>query len=162
MITVSGVPCALSPREHTALATLARGRRVVEAGALLGGSTITLASTARHVISIDRHSGYSGETWRRYRSNLGRAGVASRVNAWRGEVLALLPLAPADVAFVDLTGDYALTLAAFRATLAPILAVHDCERAYCPGVARAIADSGFTPFGQIDTLALLAKKEPSV
>lgn len=52
------VPTALSLREDACLRHYARGRRVTEAGALLGHSTIQLAQTARGVVSIDRHTGY--------------------------------------------------------------------------------------------------------
>jgi len=43
---IHGVPTALSSREIRALQDLARGRKVVEAGALLGGSTIIMARVA--------------------------------------------------------------------------------------------------------------------
>lgn len=74
------VPTALSRAEARALADQSRDRRVVEAGSLLGGSTLVLASAAREVVSIDRHNGYVGrpnDTYRALRRNLEVAGVGN-------------------------------------------------------------------------------------
>jgi hypothetical protein len=66
------IQTALSNSECTLLRRIAAGRRVVEAGALLGFSTVLLASVAASVVSIDRHEDYGPSTWRPYRSNLVR------------------------------------------------------------------------------------------
>lgn len=148
------VPTAISQREADCLARHARDKRVVEAGALLGASTITLARTAVHVVSIDRHMGYTGDTWAAYLSNLDRAGVRLRVTAIRGEAIAQLPKHDADMAFIDLTGEYGLTLSAINATTAPLIAIHDYQRVRCEGVARAIKTAGLRLVEVVDSLAV--------
>lgn len=133
----------------------AAGRRVVEAGALLGGSTVTLAAVAAHVTSIDRHVGYSGPTLRPYLANLARCGVAGRVTPHVGDAADWLAVTPADVAFIDLTGTYDVTLAALRAVRAPVVLVHDVGRVRCDGVAAAIAAVGGRILEHVDTLAVV-------
>lgn len=149
------IPCALSPRERAVLQRWARWRRVVEAGALLGGSTVTLASVAAHVTSIDRHEGYSGPTLRPYLANLDRYGVRPRVRPLVGDATALLPSVEADVGFLDLTGTYAVTLAALRALRAPVALVHDVGRPHCHGVEAAILTVGGRPLAHVDTLVVV-------
>lgn len=153
----AGIPCALSAAERNLLASMARGRRVVEAGALLGGSTVTLAKVATTVVSIDRHEGYSGPTLRPFLANLDRCGVRSRVDVRVGDAAHLLTSVDADVAFVDLTGTYEVTLAALWAVRAPVVLVHDVDRQRCEGVARAIRMVGGVGLAQVDTLAVLAR-----
>jgi hypothetical protein len=150
------IPCALSLRERTEMVRWARGKRVVEAGALLGGSTVTLASVAASVISIDRHVGYTGPTLRTFMANLYHAGVASKVDVRVGDAIALLPNAPADIAFIDLTGTFDVTLKALQAVRAPIVMIHDTERQRCGGVAQAIKAMGGRALAQVDTLAVVA------
>lgn len=82
------IPTALSSREDQALRRYAMGRVVVEAGALLGHSTIQLARTAKRVTSIDRHSGYTywpNDTLRSFNRNMEVAGVANRVQSIVGD-----------------------------------------------------------------------------
>jgi protein-L-isoaspartate O-methyltransferase len=52
------IPTAVTPREAAVMVTHASGRLVLEVGALLGYSTVTLATTALHVVSVDPHDGY--------------------------------------------------------------------------------------------------------
>lgn len=154
------IPTALSRREDLALQRYARDRRVVEAGALLGHSTIQLAQTAKHVVSIDRHIGYDywrNDTLRAFRRNLTVGGVFQKVDAVVGDAVQMLPRYSADFAFIDLCGTYGGTLAAIRAARAPLIGIHDFERQSCAGVARAVKDSGYAIRERIDSLVILEK-----
>lgn len=154
---IHGVPTALSSREVRALQDLARGRKVVEAGALLGGSTIIMARVAREVVSIDRHEGYTAPTLRQFMSNMDRAGVSNVVRPVVGNAHELLDKHPAELAFIDLTGRLEDTLAALKAVRAPIVAVHDLCRSHCEGVEAAIRASGLHIVGHVDTLAICVR-----
>lgn len=150
-------PSALSARETRLLQHYAHQRRVVEAGALLGYSTIMLARVAARVVSIDKHEGYTTPTLRRYMTNLERASVLPRVTPIVGDAIELLPRHAADLAFIDLTGERELTLAALLAVRAPIVGVHDVTRSRCRGVCDAIRIAGYSSLAHVDTLAILRK-----
>lgn len=153
------IPTALSSREDQALRRYAMGRVVVEAGALLGHSTIQLARTAKRVTSIDRHSGYTywpNDTLRSFNRNMEVAGVANRVQSIVGD-FSLLAHFPAHFAFIDLCGTFANTLAAIRAARAPLIGIHDYERQSCSGVALAVAASGYAIVERVDSLVILRK-----
>lgn len=155
---MTGCPTALSQAETALLQRLARDRTVVEAGALLGYSTIRLAEVSpAPVVSIDRHGGYSGDTKARFLSNLDRAGVRHRVHPVIGEAVAELARTSAAMAFIDLTGEYDLTMNAARAAQTKIVAIHDYGRFNCPGVARAVKDLRWPVVERADTLIVLAK-----
>src|SRR3990167_1887021 len=154
----SGCPTSLSKREASLLQFHARGRTVVEAGSLLGGSTIYLAEVASRVFSIDRHLSYTVPTLRRFKSNLLRAGIADKVDVIVECALSALPRYPADFGFIDLTGQYRITKLALEAIQAPIVGVHDVGRAYCSGVSEAIKMTNFEVIEQVDTLAILRKR----
>ena len=87
------IPTALSPAESMLLQRVARGRRVVEAGALLGHSTIVLASTAASVVSIDKHEGYGPSTLGAWLRNIDRYCVQGLVKLVQGDALVELRLA---------------------------------------------------------------------
>lgn len=157
------IPTALTRREDLLLQKYARDRRVVEAGALLGHSTIQLAQTARTVVSIDRHSGYRywpNDTFRMFLRNLEVMGIARRVTPIVGD-FSLLSRYPADFAFIDLCGTRRNTHAAILATRARFIGVHDFERQSCPGVAQAVADSRCEIVERVDSLVILRKKSGS-
>lgn len=154
---IPGVPSALSPAEVRVLQQLARDRKVVEAGALLGYSTIKLAEVARSVVSIDKHCGYTGPTYRRYMSNLERAGVGGKVAAIVGDATSHLSAYAGDLAFIDLTCTYEVTRAAVLATRTPFVAIHDFERVSCGGVGRLVAELGWPVVERADTLIVLAR-----
>lgn len=157
------IPTALSPREGAALKHYAKGKRVVEAGALLGYSTIQLASSAAQVVSIDHHRGYYywlNDTYRQFKRNLEVAGVSGRVRSIIGDYRKLTEH-PAEFAFIDLDGTYLTTLNAIRMTRAPVVAVHDFERTSCRGVAAAIESSGCLVTERLDSLIIL-KKTPQL
>jgi hypothetical protein len=153
------IPTALSKREDAVLQHYARDKTVVEAGALLGHSTIQLASVAKRVISIDRHCGYQywpNDTLRMFKRNLEVTGVARKVQ-WIVGDCHLLANYRADFAFIDLCGTYANTLAAIRAARAPHIAVHDYERQSCRGVALAVMASGYKIVERVDSLIVLQR-----
>lgn len=153
------IPTALSTREDMALQRYARGRTVVETGALLGHSTIQLAKTADRVVSIDRHSGYQywpNDTLRLFKRNLDVSGVSKKVQGVVGD-FSLMRQYPAEFAFIDLCGTYSISLAALRTAQAPLIGIHDFERQSCRGVGLAIAASGYSVVERIDSLVILAK-----
>lgn len=154
---MTSVPTSMSDRETRLLQFYARDRRVVEAGALLGYSTIQLASVARSVVSIDKHAGYTAPTYRQFRSNLERFGVAHKGTPIVGDALDHLPGHTGDLGFLDLTGHRGLTRAALQACRAPLVAIHDFDRAHCPGVAQAIRDLQLRVVEQVDTLVIVEK-----
>jgi hypothetical protein len=148
-------PSALSPRETDALQRWARARRCVEAGALLGYSTIHMAQVASGVVSIDRHEGYSGPTWKPYLSNLERAGVRHRVLPVKGDVFDALPHVDGDFGFIDLTGTYDVTRKALSLMRAHFVGVHDATRSRCEGVGQALRD--YITLEHVDTLVIAVK-----
>jgi protein-L-isoaspartate O-methyltransferase len=86
LISLPDIPTALSLPEARELARLAEGRRVVEAGALLGFSTVVLARAAASVVSVDRHEGYDAPTLGKFLRNLDRFGVQGRVEVRVGGI----------------------------------------------------------------------------
>jgi protein-L-isoaspartate O-methyltransferase len=150
------IPTAISPIEARFMQEVVRGKVVVEYGALLGFSTIILAEVAAKVISVDRHVDYHGETFIPYMSNLDRYNVRSKVKVIKGDALSHARV-PADVAFVDLTGQYHLTKTLLAALAVPLALIHDYGRPFCE-VGRAVKDAGWTPIGQVETLLLCEKQ----
>lgn len=149
------IPTALTVAESERLEELADDRFVLEAGALLGYSTIVLARVAAHVVSVDPHDGYPADdprpTLDSYLANLKRYDVVDRVTPVLMTLDLALPfLTPEyfDLVFFDLTGEYEDTAQAMRSVehwltggLAA-LAVHDCGHPEWPGVQRAVAEFG--------------------
>lgn len=146
----------MTEAETRLLQRVTRDKHVVEAGALLGYSTIRIAEVARKVVSIDRHEGYTTDTYRRYRSNLQRARVRDRVAVVRAEAVPAIKAAVGDVGFVDLTGQFELTRDALRAMQPRLVLVHDVGRAHCR-VDDAIGAAGFRVVEAVDTLALCVR-----
>jgi precorrin-6B methylase 2 len=154
------IPTAISFRERLALARYARSKRVVEAGSLLGASTLWMEQLATSVVSIDRHEGYGHPTLAIMKNNLMRYGQG-RIEMRVGDALAVLPSVEADVAFIDLTGDQDLTLNVLETLPSSIQVtlVHDCERSRCEGVVRAIQrQASWRQLEQVDTLAILGRR----
>jgi SAM-dependent methyltransferase len=106
-IFAEGVLSAVSRAECERLAQLARGGDVLEIGAYYGRSTITLASVATVVHSIDPHRGGPAEapdTLAPFLENLEAHGVRDRVVVHVAPSTAVLPLFKSesfDVVFVD-------------------------------------------------------------
>jgi hypothetical protein len=137
------IPTSLTRDETCLLQSVSAGRRVYEAGALLGYSTVAIAGVARHVTSVDPHDGYPLDnprpTWDAFRRNVRRAGVADRVSAVRDRFESV-PVPPAvDVAWADMTGERAVT-EAFLAHVnrVPVVALHDYARTNCCGATEAV------------------------
>lgn len=151
------IPTAISPREARFMEELARGKGVIEFGALLGYSTIILARVARHLVSIDLHSGYldpAHTTYKQFRANLSRYLPDLHFpSIIQGDALKYAPLL-GDLAFIDLTGDYYLTKAVLIELGCPLALVHDLHRSKCEGVEQGILDANWEIVGQVDTLAL--------
>jgi predicted O-methyltransferase YrrM len=142
------IPTAISEAERRFMRTIARGKSVVEFGALLGFSTVNLAQVASRLTSVDKHEGYGTPTLAPFMSNLDRYHVSPRFI--QGEALEWASL-DAELAFIDLTGQYDLTRQMLERLRAPFALVHDCHRSYCQ-VDRAIKDAGWHPISQVDTL----------
>lgn len=100
-----GIPSAITAEEAAALAVLAEGCRVLEMGAYEGFSTVTMASVAEHVCSVDWHKGddHSGtyDSWDALRANLRRYGADGSVDARRGRFEDVLPALAAEGAVFD-------------------------------------------------------------
>lgn len=161
----SRIPGWLTAAEARTLMALAAGRDVLELGAYAGRSTVALATTARHVTSIDHHAGDAGtgpaDTLTAFRANLDRFGVAGRVRTIVGPIEAVGPtLADTafDLIFIDSAHDAASVardarLARRVARPGAIIAFHDRHYA---GVRAGMAAVGLDPgrpAGTADTLA---------
>lgn len=137
------IPTALTESETRLLRQVARDRRVYEAGALLGYSTVALAQVAREVVSVDPHTGYPRDdprpTWHPFRRNLRRYGVEGVVRPIRNYFQNVPPLETTELAFADLIGE-AQPVAQFLrlAEHVPIVAVHDYALAGCESATHAI------------------------
>jgi predicted O-methyltransferase YrrM len=154
------IPTAVSRCEAQVLAGYSRDRTVLELGSLLGYSTICMAKGARHVITVDRHTGYDGlpnDSYKSFRSNLDIESVSGRVEAIIGDFHCGKNIVT-DFAFVDLDGTYETTLQAIAVCCAPIVAVHDFDRTHCRGVSRAVRDSGLEVVERVDSLVVLRRR----
>jgi len=149
------IPTAISDREARFLREVARDRSVIEFGALLGFSTVVLADVAGTLTTVDRHNGYTGPTLNQLISNLHRYGVSDRVKVVEGDALLYCDAkhCNADVAFIDLTGQYELTKGVLDGLETRVALVHDYGRPGC-SVDLAISASGYRIVGQVDTLVL--------
>ena len=123
--------------------TVAEGKHVVEAGALLGYSTIALARKAGHVTSIDRHEGYPwwnpSPTLPLFEQNL-KDYAAWNVTTIVGSAEEELPKHRGELAVIDLDGRFETTQKALGAAQCPLLLVHDACRSSCEGVEQALKD----------------------
>lgn len=122
---------SLLPEEHERLRELAAGRAAMEIGSGFGFSTLTIASVATHLWSIDRHDiapgwgnffhgaplpGYEAGTRAKVEENLRRAGLEAKVTILEGMSAAViapgsswafqLSMAGVRLAFVD--GDHSV------------------------------------------------------
>jgi SAM-dependent methyltransferase len=145
----------LSPQEGHALARLAKGKRVLEIGSYLGLSTICMAATAKHVVSVDPHDGrgtpHPQDTLATFRANIERHGVADRVEwiaATFEEANRLHPpvfesFTPFDLIFIDGAHDAESVASDIRHALpllkpGGLLAFHDYRRHCDPGVRESV------------------------
>lgn len=156
-MTLPGCPTALSKAETRLLKRWARNRWVVEFGSLLGYSTISMAQVAKGVVSIDRHQGYSGQTYDRFRSNVDRAGLTHKVVPLIADVMKLRKPIWAEMGFIDLTGGFDITAHSLSKIHAPIIALHDVCRINCRGAEKAMLQSGLKVIDSVDTLVVLGR-----
>lgn len=136
------IPTAMSEAETRFLQATTAGKVVVEAGALLGHTTVAMAQAGALVTSIDLHEGYPQSkprsTLSAFERNLRRYQVKARVETIIGDALSLLPQFVSDLAMIDLDGTRETTEAAMRASRAHHLLVHDAGRQNCWGVGEAL------------------------
>ncbi len=178
----------LSSREADELTKLTTGRRVLEIGCFVGLSTITMAKSASHVVTIDDFRGVPdssrldnrGETTKsespssmraEFFGNIKLAGVAHKVtpivSSWEN-VLSSMDLAKFDVIFHDADHSYQNTYDAGRMLFAnapdtTTICFHD----FCKtdiGVVRAVkmlARETGRPLRRIGTLAIFDGAKPA-
>jgi hypothetical protein len=157
------IPTALTSAETETLATLARGRVVLELGSWLGHSTTIMARVAESVWAVDWHHGDAqsgpGDTLSCYLANLeSHATGCSQVITVVGRFADVLPrLRPGfGLLFHDGCHDAVAVEADLRAALPLIapggtLAVHDWGRY---GVEAGITRLGLRPTRLVDSLAI--------
>lgn len=161
------IPSALTHRETALLQSMAFDRHVLEAGALLGYSTVALAQVAKHVTSYDPHMGYPAArpspTWNIFNHNITCHGVSEQITAHRMSFEECLDFSSYDMAFADMTGRYAITSKFLELTShIPIVGIHDYERNNCHGATNAVNDyilsHKLTRIERVDTLIILHNK----
>lgn len=162
------VPTALTYAEAARLNSEARGKVVLEMGAQFGCSTICLAQSARHVVSVDWHRGdpQAGmhDTLTAYWRNLKEHGIDHKVTVLVDRfdrALGLLRPGMFDLAFIDgchdeeaVQSDIELALPLLRRP--GTILFHDYGRAQFPGVKRQVdrlADRNLSLVNGTDTLA---------
>jgi predicted O-methyltransferase YrrM len=145
----------LLPEEGRALADLARGKRVLEVGSYCGRSTVCIAQTADHVVSVDPHDGRGTPrpkgTFDSLRDNLDRYGLRN-VKTLVGTMTDGTAdfLVPFDLIFIDGAHDADSVRADIKASLpllndGGLLAFHDYRNRpgehdgrWDPGVTQAV------------------------
>lgn len=144
------IPTAVTSEEVAVLRTLARGKRVLEVGSLLGASTVAVAQVAKYVVSIDPHEGYPADNPRPtlvpFLENLERYYVRNKVRVCVGTHDQFFPLfedESFDLVFIDTTGEYDLTRTILEESRRLVewdgaLAVHDCGHPDWPGALDAV------------------------
>lgn len=150
----------LTPTEGAALAALARGKQVLEIGSYCGRSTICLAQTADHVVSIDPHQGdgtpQPRDTYAEFQDNLQRWQLDKNVLSIRQDVGDLAGPGPGDTRFdlVFIDGDHSqpaverdIEFALAHLADGGLLAFHDYrtkpgehDGRWDPGVTQAVND----------------------
>jgi predicted O-methyltransferase YrrM len=166
----------LTTSEGEELARLATGRLVLEVGCWCARSTIWLASTAQHVVSIDWFRGDAFAGWRATmeiaRRNLVQACVMDRVTLVVGDVFRVMPWVTwciPDLVFVD--GDHSPEFTRgvldglARQTRMPVIAVHDYGHPlekFRPAdrVVDAFREREGLAMRLVDTLAILTRPAP--
>lgn len=137
----------LSEKEATWLATLSKGKRVLEIGSYCGLSTVCMARSAEHVTAVDYFDGRCTpnpqDTLTAFRNNIERYGVAGKVSVCHPHEP--YTLQEYDFAFVDGAHDYESVKADIekvRAALAPggLIAFHDYKTPCHPGIEEAVGE----------------------
>ncbi len=163
---MTDIPSAVTDAEAETLRRLAFGGAVLEVGSLLGRSTVALAGVAASVLSVDPHDGYPENdprpTLQPFLENLERAGVRSNVTVCVATAQQALPfLRPQqfDLAFVDCTGHYDVTLAIAELAMPllrfdGVLCIHDFAHPQWPDVSRVVYDLDHN-YWVVDRMAVL-------
>lgn len=150
--------------EGRKLAELAKGKRVLELGSYCGRSTICIAQTAEHVVSIDPHDGRGTpnqtDTHDSFLANLSRYGITN-VNSYR--TTEIQEDEQFDLVFIDAAHDYEnVSKDIERATAVlndnGLLAFHDYRSPNDPGVTQAVDEllaNGGEMISTTDSLAVV-------
>ncbi len=162
------IPSAVSYAECLRLWDAARGKVVLELGAQWGCSTVCMAQSAEHVVSVDWHRGdYQAglqDTLPGFWRNLKEYRVDTKVTVIAGSFEKALPLLRErsfDMVFIDGCHDEAAVANDIMLAL-PLLKrpgmafFHDYGRAQFPGVRRQVdrlADEHLSNVNVTDTLA---------
>ena len=164
VVRIPDIPTSVSHEELAELASLAEGKVVLEIGSLFGGSTVTMAQSAKRVYALDWHRGDihhspDTETMFPFLENLIRWDVRHKVIPLIGrceDVLPMLRLQSFDLVFVDgvhtkdgtyRDGGYALELVKPDG----VVAFHDWG---VYGVTPALNELGLKPDRIVGTLAI--------
>ena len=155
----------LSAKEASALNELARGRRVLEMGAFKGRSTVAMALTAKHVVSVDWHNGDKhvqlGESLTDYRKNIAPYKNIIPIVGRFEQVIPLLSAAKFEMIFIDGQHDFPSVIRDMYFALGfepQVIAVHDWGLFQ---VTAGIQTFKLEPTSVVDTLAIFdATKAP--
>lgn len=129
---------------------------MIEAGALLGASTVVMAEKAARVISIDRHQGYGPSTLNPFLSNVAGFSNVIPVVADARRIIGSLK---GDKYFIDLDGSYETTKAVLEEIPYTLpVAIHDFRRQNCSGVEKAILELDYEVQTVVDTLAVIRRR----
>lgn len=137
----------LLPKEGEWLATLAKGKRVLEIGSYCGLSTVCMGRTAEHVTAVDYFDGRGTptprDTYADFSSNIARYGLTEKVSICHPHEP--FTLKQYDLAFIDAAHDYLSVrrdIERVRKVIAPegLIAFHDYKHPSHPGVEEAVGE----------------------
>lgn len=159
------IPTALTVGETNMLRKLSHDKYCVEAGSLLGYSTVVMSQQAKKMVAIDPHNGYPHyqprPTLDVFKHNLTRCGVSDKVSVVVGLGADHLADYTPDMVFLDLTGFYQDTMECLEASKSRIICCHDYARNGCAGATDAVdvfcRRSGYL-VTTVDTLAIIDTK----
>lgn len=155
----------LTAKEAEALCGLAKGRRVLELGAFKGRSTVAMALSARHVVSVDWHNGDKhvvlGPSLAEYKKNIEPYKNIIPIVGRFEQVVPLLEACKFEMVFVDGQHDFPSVIRDmyFAFGFQPqVIAVHDWGLFQ---VTQGVNTFGIKPTSIVDTLAIFdATKAP--
>lgn len=155
----------LSAEEAHALNQLAKGRRVLELGAFKGRSTVAMALTAKHVVSVDWHGGDKhvkiGPSLEDYKKNIEPYKNIIPIVGRFEQVVPLLEACKFEMIFVDGQHDYPSVIRDMYFALGfepQVIAFHDWGKFQ---VTQGLSAFGIKPTSIVDTLAIFdATKAP--
>lgn len=164
-VTPNGPPIltSVTQAEADCLAMLAAGGQVLEIGSAYGYSTVVLAHSASHLISVDPHLTHN--SYPILLSYLTQYRVADRVDVRRAVSQSVLPNladqgAHFDLIFIDgdhttpgITHDLQWALKLVRP--GGTIAVHDVEETCCCPDVRPVVDAILQTYELVDTMAVV-------